>query len=247
MTFEELIKGKNVAIVGPAKYLTNSEYGTEIDSHDIVVRINRGIELTDKYSNDIGTRTEVLYSCLIEKPENAGTIDPLFLKEEKKVQIVVAPPKSTFNGYASNTELHELVNRDKVKILKKHLSLRIVDHQFNNILAEKVKCRPNTGFIAIYDLLRYEPSSLSIYGFSFYLDGFLEGCKFGIEKDKKITEQQFSDKCYKSKRHIQKNMWEYAKKTLVNKKSINLDSTLEKILLLKNFSKEEYNKDVEKR
>ena len=39
----EFLKNKSVALVGPAKYLSCSNYGVEIDSHDVVVRINRGI------------------------------------------------------------------------------------------------------------------------------------------------------------------------------------------------------------
>ena len=103
-------------------------------------------------------------------------------------------------------------------------------------------CRPNTGYLAIFDLLAHKPEKLSIYGFSFYLDGFMKGCKSGIEAEQNMTEEQFSRKCFNSKRHVQKNMWSYAKKSLLDNKKIKLDDTLKLILELKEFSVESYNK-----
>jgi hypothetical protein len=43
-----------------------------------------------------------------------------------------------------------------------------------------------------------------------------------------------------SKRHVQKNMWEYAKKTLIDNPRVRLDRVLEKILRLDNLSKDEF-------
>ena len=42
--YKRTIEGKTVALVGPAKYMQGTNYGKEIDSHEIVVRINRGKE-----------------------------------------------------------------------------------------------------------------------------------------------------------------------------------------------------------
>jgi hypothetical protein len=241
VTFEELIKDKNIALVGPAKYLTNSGYGSDINNHDMVIRLNRGYELVTENFCDIGDRTDILYSCLIERAGNAGKIDPKQLKERFNIKMVVAPPHSDYRGKSNQTRLHELVDQRKVQEIAKLMPVRIVDHHFHNVLAEKVNCKPNTGFMAIYDLLRYKPKSLSIYGFSFYLDGFMDGCKLGVKEEENLSEQQFSDKCFNSKRHIQANMWEFAKKTLLNKDGIRLDKTLEKILQLPEFNKELFN------
>ena len=43
---------------------------------------------------------------------------------------------------------------------------------------------------------------------------------------------------YASKRHVQKNMWEYAKKTLLGNRRVNLDKTLKKILELEKLDRE---------
>ena len=71
-SFKSILNGKTVAIVGPAQYMTGLGLGKEIDSFDVVVRLNRSCESIRNYSKDIGSKTDILYSCLIEKPANAG-------------------------------------------------------------------------------------------------------------------------------------------------------------------------------
>jgi hypothetical protein len=218
----------------------SSRMGEEIDNHDVVVRLNRGIELTKEFFVDLGKKTDILYSCLIEKAANAGKLNARELKEEYKVKYICTPTESTFEGIATQTKFHYLINKKTVKEINKTIPIRIVDHNFHNNLAKKIQCRPNTGFISIYDILRYHPQRLSIYGFSFYLDGFYPGCKKGINSEQGLSEEQFGQNCLDSKRHIQKNMWLFAKNTLLNNKQVVLDPVLKEILELEVFNKELY-------
>lgn len=237
LKFSELVRGKDVAIVGPAKYMMDKNLGAEIDKNDLVVRINRSIETTRQYPNDIGVKCDILYSCLIETAQNAGKINASELKNEYGVNFLVAPPESSYSGVSKKTKFHYMVNKKTVKKIQSVMPVRIVSHDFHTKLAKKVKSRPNTGYLAIYDLLSFKPKSLSIYGFSFYLDGFIPGCKSGIEKEKKVTEDEFAHMAFSSKRHNQKNMWKHAKETLIDHPIVKLDDTLEKILNLKDLDK----------
>ena len=236
---KKLFFNKKVAIVGPAKYMTNSGLGKEIDQYDTVVRLNRSCESIFDYSQDIGKRTDALYSCLIEKPANAGTIDIKKYKEYG-IKIVCSPPASNMKGLSYTTSLHGLVDAEKIKKLNEEIPVRIIDHSFHNQLAIKVNCRPNTGYVAIFDILRMNPEKLGIYGFSFYLDGFIKGVKKGIIKEQNKTESEFAEQCFNSKRHVQKDMWLFAKNTLLEKKNVYLDPTLKQILELKEFSKQAF-------
>jgi len=240
-SFRNYIEGKSIAIVGPAEYMTSSGLGLDIDSHDIVVRINRSIELCDDYKDDIGQKTDVLYSCLIEKSANAGKINPNELKK-KGIKYICVPPKSSIKGFAKDNTISDYASIKKLSMLSNLFSTRIIDYKLNNSIAEKIMCRPNTGYLAIFDILNCNPEQLSIYGFSFYLDGFMKGCKSGVEKEENMTEAQYTDKCFNSTRHIQKNMWLYAKKTLLNHKKVKLDDNLKLILSLDRFDRNDYNK-----
>ena len=73
--FYNLIHDNNVVIVGPAAYLEGSKYGNSIEEKDIVVRINRSYETCERIPEDVGNRTDILYSCLLETNRNAGILD----------------------------------------------------------------------------------------------------------------------------------------------------------------------------
>lgn len=54
----ELVKGKSVSLVGNAKSILSAKQHNAIDSHDIVIRMNRGLPKLVK--GEIGHRTDVL-------------------------------------------------------------------------------------------------------------------------------------------------------------------------------------------
>lgn len=235
--YKDLIYNKTIALVGPAKYMENSSLGSEIDKHDYVVRLNRGIELLKTRNKDIGSKCNILYTCLIEKAENTGKLDVKNLKDIG-IEFIVAPPASTIQGISTATVPHPEANPITINDIKKHIPFRLINHDFHTELAQHINCRPNTGFLAIYDILNYRPKKLSLYGFSFYLDGFDSAYKADVP----IERDEFINKCFTSTRHVQKNMWQYAKETLLNNPVVNLDNTLQFILNLEIFDRREYEK-----
>jgi len=232
--YRSIIEGKTIAIVGPASYLEKSKLGNEIDSHDLVIRINRGCELIGKYSEDIGVKTDVLYSCLIEKPENAGKIDIDALKEDYGIKYLCTTPPPQQDGTSLVTDIHPMIDRDKFNKISKSIPTRIVDHIFWSSIAREIKSTPTTGYVAIFDQMRFNPASISVYGYSFYLTGILKGYKDGIVG---TTESELCEKSFKSQRHNQENMWLYAKKQLLKNPNVNLDLNLYNILSMKTFDK----------
>ena len=229
-----------MALVGPAMYLEGSNLGLEIDSYDLVARINRGVELVDTFENDVGKKTDIVYSCLIEKPANAGIINADELLEKYGVKFLCTPPKSDYSGVSQGDIVHDMAKNETVEEIKRKMGFRVIDYKLNNLIAREIYCRPNTGFLAIYDLLFSKVSQLGLYGFSFYLDGFIKGCKDGIEEEEGKTEQEFSEKCFNSKRHNQENMWAFAKNSLLNNSRVYLDDTLRKILSMNSLDKKEF-------
>jgi len=65
-----------------------------------------------------------------------------------------------------------------------------------------------------------------------------------VEKEKNCTEQEFADMAFNSKRHVQKNMWQYAKNTLLNNKKVILDGKLKQILELENLDRKLFKEKV---
>ena len=244
---KQYLKNKSVALVGPATYMDGSNYGNEIDSHDIVVRINRGIESIEKYGDDIGRRTDILYSCLVPRAQQAGKLKEDELLNKYKIKYIIVPPMSGMDGICHNKNKidEDLIGKKQIQQLKSYQPLRVVDYKYCNPLAEKIKCKPNTGFLSICDLLdNFDLKKLSIYGISFYLDGFIPGQKEGVEKEKGLSQQEFADLAHNSKRHVQKNMYQYAKQNWKNNPIVNTDKTLTKILDMNEFSREEFKRKM---
>ena len=59
---EELVKRKTCAIVSNSGDLMNHEYGSLIDSHDVIIRCNWS--LIDGYEKNVGRRTDIRVTCI---------------------------------------------------------------------------------------------------------------------------------------------------------------------------------------
>ena len=242
--FYDIINNRDVVIVGPAAYLEGSGFGRKIDEKQVVVRINRSFETSEKIPEDVGSRTDILYSCLLETKRNAGVLD--FEKIKKSGTLMICAPgfKRTFAQYPDGLYCThpEIQGSTWKKIKNSGYEIRVAFESVDTLLKKETQTRPNTGFLAIFDILACQPKSLTIHGFTFYLDGFIKGSKAGVEKEKNCTEEEFALMALNSKRHKQENMWRFAKEHLLNAGNVILDDTMKKILSLENFSRSEFQK-----
>ena len=58
-----LLDGKNVIIVGPSSNVLSDCSGIDVDSYDIVVRVNSHQEHLKKHK-EMGKRTDISYHCM---------------------------------------------------------------------------------------------------------------------------------------------------------------------------------------
>ena len=231
--YQKYLSGKSVALVGPAEYLSKLNNGEYIDSFDVVVRVNRGTEVINKYCNSIGKRTDILYNCLIKSPDNGGEIKVSEYKRNK-IKWIATIPDSDRYGITNSNKLHKMVNWFTVLKLKWNFNFHIMDYRKYLEINKVIESRANTGFAAIFDLLNHGVSNLYITGFSFYLDSFINGYKKGCGRN----EKEFAIECFDSKRHKQHFQWRYLKETLYQDKRINVDPILRKILNLDNLTRD---------
>ena len=167
---------------------------------------------------------------LLEKDDNGGKIDLNMLKL-KNVKFVSYHSQVSYQGKAEPIKPHHLDN-GKLKLMNSFLNTHMIDYNFYNSISSQVNCRPNTGFIAIFDLLFHEVKELYITGYTFYMDGFMKGYKDHLDED-------FINRAYTSKRHVQKNLFQFLKKKVKENNKIKTDAILTKILTLKNLKKDE--------
>lgn len=225
---ESYICGKSICIVGPAKYLEEKKYGSKIDKYDIIVRLNKGINMTTR-PEIFGSRTDILYHSINQSENNGGKLDPYVLNNTK---IVFAFPyldnksNSTFQHgtYIDYKSVHE-------DILKNSCS---VDKNEYIELEKNLGCRPTTGLSCIIDILKMNPSRLYITGFTLFKDGHsnIYRKEANLKSNAKLIHQF---KTGESKHNLYL-MYQYMKQNLL-KDNIELDNELIDIL---NFNIKEY-------
>ena len=223
MNLKDFLKDKKVILVGPSESLLKNKNKEFIESFDIIVRVNRGIEPTDKYGEYVGERTDILYNCMLEHPDNGWKIDSNYFAS-KKLKFVVYHPEVDFHGRAIDKDPSHLKPKTIKKLQNNNIFTNKIGFEFYNKISSQVKCRPNTGYIAIFDLLNYDVKELYITGFTFYLDKFMPGYKDQVDKE------EFNNKCFTSQRHNQKNLWEFLKKSYAENSKLKVDPYLHKIL-----------------
>lgn len=138
----EWIDNKTIAIVGNAKKLLDKTYGTHIDSHEIVIRINKGFTLANiKYKNTHGCKTDLVMVNLIR------TIK-CFPKYGKIPYSIIQTSQCNPSGpFANNVEF----------------SLRNSMMKF--LLDEMLPAKATTGLRVLHVISLLKPKSVSVFGF----------------------------------------------------------------------------------
>lgn len=182
--YEELLRGKNVIVVGPARTLQGRKQGRMIDAFDLVVRFNNVIEylpFSDELAEDIGARTDILYS------NNAilmqGVLDQTRITHEQFTrlanQLGIKHIISTNNNFsyekaAAGTPKCYAEQREFQRLIAE----RNIQSHFSMMFSLPDMARRwmggylgRTGFLALLDLLRYDIGRLHIAGMTFYHRG----------------------------------------------------------------------------
>ncbi len=184
-----LVKGKTVALVGPAAYLTKYQAGALIDSYDIVCHINTMAPRQKVLQASYGARTDILihnFSSWYMRDFRKKLVSTS--NQFKKVKMILAP-----SIVGSTREGREL--RKKIPIEAKFVTVKINMESINKydtkqysidlstftyirneILSEVEEKQqrnnlPTTGVVALKLLSMYPVKSLFLTGFSFYQEG----------------------------------------------------------------------------
>src|ERR1700752_2702940 len=155
--YATLLRGRRVAIVGPAATIRGSAQQKLIDAYDVVVRINNQWPPDPALVPDIGNRADVIYHCCNGKSPIARLDVPSFAA-------------CRFTWYEANAE-----SADLVELCRRHDIPSACYDEFQKTLIEKLGTVPNTGLLAIAHMLTTELKELYVTGFSFYATRYYRG------------------------------------------------------------------------
>lgn len=219
MEFAKYLEQKTVAIVGPAKGLVNQNLGKEIDSFDIVVRLNKALPIKGTKIKDIGTRTDILYNCLDGKTPNGGPIEPKVWSSCGVKWVCGAFPKNApflLRTRASTAE----------KVMEGIINLKWMSDETYKVVQKNIKGRPNTGLMAIVELLSFNIKELHIYGIDHFRTAYdVDYRKWG--NNTKSIRKEFGGR---NDRHRPDSQYKYFKKIYSEDKRISVQPYFEKIL-----------------
>ena len=154
-----------MVLVGPASTLKGQRQGAFIDSHDVVVRINHAWPLPQALAEDIGTRTDVIYHNL--NPRNQRILPKHVAQMRKDGLLWVV------SSHPANRPRYVRRHRRFRRANKGRLRFRAIPAVVKRRLKRRVGF-PNSGMVAIADLLRFPIASLYVTGFSFYTTPYLK-------------------------------------------------------------------------
>jgi hypothetical protein len=141
----EWFKDKDVALIGSAGALFEQEYGKQIDEHEVVVRINRGVIIKSQKSQ--GSKTDY---WAIGKPK---TVSDIISNYKFKGNIHLA--ETDRNPKHPNIDFYI-----PISILNKLKSPNEYNHR-----------KPSSGLMILYYIFQCKPKSLSLYGFDWNKSG----------------------------------------------------------------------------
>lgn len=187
LEFKKYIENKKIAIIGPASYLQGKKLGPEIDSFDIVIRLNLGHNLT-QLKEDYGERTDVIYMNQFLKKEMGLDISPLMTENTKFLcfqSFFLQGSTCDFCGEKiSSGETY--IDRDSYQFTTQgvqyskayHWSCSVfTDYNISKFKIVNIESTPLLKFVgeipliltsAVYHLLALNPQSINIYGCDFY-------------------------------------------------------------------------------
>ena len=206
---------RSVIIVGPSETLIGKKGGNWIDNHDVIVRLNRSLPLARKRDRDVGSRTDIMYNSL-NTTDHPGKnlLDPnMMLNEGLRVMISPYPPINPFY-------------KDHVAYLAQNngvIPFRYIDRRFFSNLEKTIGCRPYTGVMAIFDLLRFPIKELHITGMDFYMYNYVrEYATVSEEKLKRLRTNHI---------HQAEPQIRWIRKVYLSDTRLKVDSILKEILL----------------
>ena len=170
-SLSKMIAGKRVALVGPSPHLIGGKLGEEINSYDVICRVNElfpfGMEV------DYGNRTDILFHC--GNRYSIVSLKRAVQKAHKDHSAVLDSLKAFVWAQKTSDNNTKLVVGNYQKFFARNLpwvelmKVSSIKHQF---WTNRIGTHPNSGIVALCMIAECKPSELFLTGFSFYSQGF---------------------------------------------------------------------------
>lgn len=137
---------KRVALIGPAPHIIETDQREKLAGYDVIVRVNNALPLSSKVKDCTGKQTDVLYACYHVPPHRSW----------RKLREIRLRPNAVWRKDFPFAKWRP--HRKRIVVLHPSLLWGF----------REMVCNPNTGMIAVADILSERPKELYLTGFTFY-------------------------------------------------------------------------------
>jgi hypothetical protein len=183
INFEAIVHDKSIAVVGNSNSLFSQEFGSEIDSHDFVIRFNKPATFYCDFDVSVthGLKTDVwaFWSIGAFIQRTLNKLDESNLHKEfyenntiYKIQACDNGHKKELTEYCDFTFSKEKFNRLNKKLISSSVYLSLDEKRHQSYLVRNTrnvlkKLEPSVG-ISVLEWLTYcRPKKVNVYGMDF--------------------------------------------------------------------------------
>ena len=221
--FNQFVKDKSVIVIGPSPYLKGLGRGKIIDEYDIVVRLNKGWNVSEELQKDYGKKTTIRYHCMMEHESNGGKYE-IENMQSKGVKWLASQFPYNLDYFHNDNKKFRDLNKDRINF---HVPADILYH-LN--LHEMMQTRANVATSAVFDLINYDIKNLHLSGISFYRDGWVGDYKSGAENVDKDGKYSMDMKDMQKEGHAQEAQMHLINLLLQSETKFTVDKEIQKIL-----------------
>jgi len=157
MDFVGFVRDRRVAVVGPSRSIFGSGLGGDIDSHDLVVRLNHGWPVPAAHRADLGDRVDIRYHCC----NGDHGVDRVFARGVARLR---------WACFERNADAPVLLAACQ------HAGIGTLDiTPVYAALLSRLRSPPNTGLVAIHHLLDTSAAAVSLFGMTFFKEPYFTG------------------------------------------------------------------------
>jgi len=187
---QSYMEGKTIALIGNGKCILNRPYGKLIDSHEVVIRMNGGAPVKERYKDSVGTKLDI-YSVNIDTAH--------YIARGKQAKYILR-----LNPKGKNQ-----LDNHQVQMIKTfpniYYAFGEVQKQIKRLdKTEFINTRPSTGAWTMEFLVKnINFKSISLFGFDFF--GEFRKRRIGNVFNSNLSQKHNADSEYKYFQNIMQN------------------------------------------
>jgi len=170
--YNNFLKGRRVAIVGPSKHILLEKNGAKIDDYDVVIRLKwLPMKGFNTFKDSVGDETHVMYSSVVNSQSDYDVLSKTGIKFTRHPECNVGSElkNNVYNGISATAYSAE----EYAFILKEYATENdYIGDKLSNINSKSpYNVWPQLGFNAIMDTIASGAKEIYITGFTMYHGG----------------------------------------------------------------------------